>query len=411
MQHIPQKIFCVLLLIITIPAKAQSLLPEVSTASNPIWYYIQVQGESERQDRVFTASGTQVLGQSMVMASNQTEIDKQLWRFEKTASGNYAIINKSTNKKLDIRYDSSKSISVGLLSDTPSTEWKLPKNSSYYNIQATKSPSGGATANVYAHQANNWDNRNYVIMFESTSYTSTANSLFHFVVYVDFTIEISTDAKPVWYVISSAKSGYENKYITEVESANNPNVNFALVDLDASNAAQQWKVVKKSSVVGDTRLQFVNKATGNIIHTYSVVDNAFHYVQSTTDLNASNGWTTHYIGTGQFEICGQETDGVTRYLNAAASTQTDPDLFLEEQSKNTAFAWAFKKADDAYSSLALAAPDAVRIYSRNHQIVVDGAVDYTVRNLQGLQFNRTSVLPLGIYLVTVNAATTKVVIK
>lgn len=37
-------------------------LPEVSTADNPKWYYIQVLGSDTRVGRVFTAEGSKVYG-------------------------------------------------------------------------------------------------------------------------------------------------------------------------------------------------------------------------------------------------------------------------------------------------------------------------------------------------------------
>jgi hypothetical protein len=166
--------------------KTTAQLPEISTASDPIWYYLQVMGtDSERMNRVFTAeNGSDVYGKPMADAPDDSpEMDKQLWRFEQNGS-NYDIINKATGKKLNIAYQSALSLRTGALSDNPVTSWELVPYNGKYLIKAADATSsiGGDATEIYAHQANNYNNvRNYRIMFVNTSWYHEANSLYQFV--------------------------------------------------------------------------------------------------------------------------------------------------------------------------------------------------------------------------------------
>jgi hypothetical protein len=407
-----KKLFAHLLLLFLICSTITNAgLPVASTAADPVWYYIQVLGDKsdDRFNRVFTAEGTQVFGRAITVAASPAELNKQLWRFEQNGDS-YIVFNKSNGKKLDIGYNSSKGISVAVLSDNPITGWQWLKSGDYYNIKATAAPSGGNASNIYAHQANNWDNRNYAIMFENSSYNGSANSRFQFVLYEDFTIEISTDDNPVWYFITSAKPEYPNKGITDVVDAALPDIQFSLETIAANRDEQLWKVVKKSASPDDDRYHFINKATGNLIQPRSVYNNYYRFTQHTNQPEQSNGWLTKYLGGGQFEIYGTEDDGIVRYLNASSKNQPHPDLLIDENTKSTAFAWILKKAGD-FSAIDRLAQKEPRIYVKEKQVVVEGNNDYIIRNLQGIQVPGNTVLPDGIYLVTLHGKTVKLVVK
>ncbi|MDR1554128.1 MAG: hypothetical protein LBS69_11840, partial [Prevotellaceae bacterium] len=59
---------------------------------------------------------------------------------------NYIIFNKATGKKLYIIYNSSKSISVGVLSDNPATQCQWLKSGDWYNIFIIKLKSDKVTS-------------------------------------------------------------------------------------------------------------------------------------------------------------------------------------------------------------------------------------------------------------------------
>jgi hypothetical protein len=389
-------------------AEAAGQLPQVSTASQPEWYYIQVQGGNDRANLVFTAEGTSVFGRTMIVEAVSPDVDKQLWRFEQSGS-NYLIFNKAGEKKMGITYNASKAISVGNLSDNPTTQWQFVKNGDYYNIKATVTPSGGGASKVYAHQANNYDSRNFVIMFEDSGYSSSADSKFRFVPYKDYSITLSTDEKPVWYFITSAKPEHLNKGITDIVDQAHPHIKFAIETIDVNNDRQQWKVVKKSNTVTNERVQFINRATGHIIQTASVPSNSFNYIQYTDLADGSNGWNTNHTGGGQFEIYATENDGIVRYLNLASQSQQQPDL-LGEDTRDTGFAWLFTIVGDN-TGLKAPTPDRPYIYVKDKRIVVTGSDDYVIRNTQGISVAQSVDLSAGVYLVTVREKTYKIIVK
>jgi hypothetical protein len=115
-------------------------------------------------------------------ASSTPELDKQLWRFEQNSS-RYAAINKSAGTGLSLGYDSGKSLRVMLHNSSPNTTWDLIPYNGLYLIKASSNVaavSGDATE-LYAHQADNYTNRNYVIMFVNTQWYHADDSQFEFV--------------------------------------------------------------------------------------------------------------------------------------------------------------------------------------------------------------------------------------
>lgn len=394
-------------------SKSFSQLPTASTAENPLWYYIQVEGESDRKDLVFTAENNKVYGRKKINSvAGETKADAQLWRFE-IKNNKYTIINKASGEKIDAGYDSGKKISNMILSTASgSAEWEFVKNGTLFNIKSSKVPSGGSSNNVYAHQGNNWDNRNFVIMLESSSYNNTGNSKFQFIESEMVDIEYSSDNNEIWYYINSAKPEYEGKGITDVTGNGLPYINFSLETIEKENEYQQWKVVKKSSSPDEQYVHLVNKATGQAIQAKSTPNGFYKYTQAATELSTDKGWTFKYLGRKQFEISGTEEDGVVRYLNASTSEKTQPDFYEEEFSLNSSFAWLFTKVEDYWSAIpGISGEDDIRIYSQNRRIVVLGSDEYSVYTTQGIKVKKEQQLPVGIYLVTVNGKTTKLIVR
>ncbi|MDH8702689.1 hypothetical protein M2138_002057 [Dysgonomonadaceae bacterium PH5-43] len=385
-------------------------LPEISTADNPIWYYIQVIGESDRAELVFTAESGKVCGRSMIVSTDESKIKTQLWRFEKE-NNNYVIINMSTGTKVSLDYNTSKSIRYAALSETPTTTWDFPSNGKGYNIKAVTNISTGSTSNIYAHQANDWDGRGYVIMFESSTYQSNNNSRFNFIKYEKLDIEYSTDDNEVWYFIKSAYPEYADKCITDVVDASLANIKFSLTDKENENYNQQWKLVKKSSSSSEKRVHIINRATQNIIQTKSKEEGFYKYTQSTTNKAENNGWVMTYLGEKQFEISGTETDNVTRRLSASNAENKQPEFYDEASVLNTSFAWFIEAVDKGNSIISPDLDENIKVYSQNGYIIVVGTEDYSIYTIQGNELQKNKQLPFGIYLVKIGKGTIKILIK
>lgn len=166
-------------------------LPEVSTAENPKWYYIQVLGSDTRVGRVFTAEGSKVYGREISASIDPDVTSKQLWRFEKNANGSYVVVNKSTGLQLDLNYDASQETGHAALAKTASVTFKLNKIGDYYQFESSKSAPSTPAAELYLHQGN--AGYDFLIITVDTTWGSGDNSKFSFKPFVDYSIEYSDD--------------------------------------------------------------------------------------------------------------------------------------------------------------------------------------------------------------------------
>ncbi|MDL2323502.1 hypothetical protein LJC52_05915, partial [Bacteroidales bacterium OttesenSCG-928-A17] len=388
-------------------------LPEVSTEDKPIWYQIQVLGsDTGRSGRMFTVQNGEVYGQPAVSSIEPEEIDPQLWRFELDGT-EYVIINKATNQKLGVVYSTAKG-GIGILnvSNNPTGKWKLNRMSEqYYQMESTVAAAGGGSSDVFAHQSNSANGvRNYVIMLVATNWGTSADSYFNFVRYEDPSVKISDDTNTTWYYITNTMEGYTNKCMTDV-TALSENVKFSVEDIDKTSEYQQWKVLRNSADPLDKKVQFVNKATNNIIQTNSVPYGLFTYIQYTTTFSESNGWNLNYIGDKQYEISGEETDGVVRYLFAADESFTFPEVYVEG-ALNSAFSWEFVMVEGPGVGIdPIITEDNIKVYVEDKKIVVKGTDDYRVWNIQGIQLVKDIRLSNGVYIVRLPNRSVKVLVK
>ena len=385
-------------------------LPEVSTASDPKWYQIKVVGSTvDRRDRVFTNESNLIFGRPITSSASMTEINRQIWRFEKSNDGNYEIINKTGNRKLDISYAPTLNLVrliLVLSTRVPSTTWQITEKNDCFQIKAT-TPISDNPNGIYAFQTNNTNDRDYLIMLETSSLMNNANTYFNFVEWEDPEIKLSNDDSQTWYTIRSNKPGYEGKCVTDIVSSALPNICFGIDDYVEGDYSQQWKVVSKSTDI----VNLVNKATGNVIQTSYFFDEGYCHTQSTQNVEESNGWKIEYLGGAEYQIYGKNMDGVNRYLNATHKDET-PESYLSP--KGTGFSWTLKKEDTTTGIDYIAKPgdwDNLFIYSENGRIFVEGVNDFTVRTLTGILVDKNSTLPFGVYLVTVNGKTKAIVNK
>lgn len=386
-----------------LPLRAQ--LPEEGTAENPKWYYIQVRGEGERADRVFTAveGTTTVYGRPVIVSSDMDEVATQLWRFEQDGS-TYNIVNMATGKSLDVAYDAEIEISKAILSETSSVSFKLNPLGDWYQIESTAPPAGGIANEVYFHQANTGGNRNYAIMMVNTTWSNGVNSSFKFVPFEDFRIEYSTDDLATFYQLVSAKSEYAGLCMTEETEGE-----YALIMKEAQTAdfSQQWMVKKKSA--DGTLVELVNRATGHTLQNTSNRAGVFNLPVLGSAVDAGNGWSLSYLGNAQYTLSGEEEDGIVRYLNASSSEADAPEKFDEEATKDSGFGWKFRKVDVS-TGIQEATSDVPAVRVENGRIWVDGTSDYRVYTLDGKAVSNQSRLMPGIYIVNVGGTATKVIV-
>ncbi|MDR0428318.1 MAG: hypothetical protein LBH12_06905 [Dysgonamonadaceae bacterium] len=389
--------------------------PSYSTAENPVWYYIQVQGEGVSEDLVFTLDDNgRVYGREKAETLDRSTINQQLWRIEKSGSQMY-VFNKATNKQLDVVYDTQLRIRVvSTVTGEPSTKWRLAKSGDYYTLQIVTEPTEGVSGAKFAYQSTATA-RNFVIMFEMEAKKNDANALFRFLEYKEENTPVASEgANETWFFIKTAKDGVLERGVTAYSNPTDPEITFGLDSIVKTNENQYWKFVKKADSAVE-KYHLINKATGKIIGT-DVILNRLFYVQPAGQLDDSNGWQTILINGDQFELKGVADNGIIRYMNAASASEGSSDIYNPKKSLNTGFAWTFINVNDYELPItSINNPNDnntdVRVYSENNRIIVKGSDDYIVRNISGVQLAKNSYLQTGIYFVTVNGKTVKVLVR
>lgn len=384
-------------------------LPEVSTADNPKWYYIQVLGSDTRVGRVFTAEGSKVYGREISASIDPDVTSKQLWRFEKNANGSYVIVNKSTGLQLDLDYDASQETGHAALAKTASVTFKLNKIGDYYQFESSKSAPSTPAAELYLHQGN--AGYDFLIITVDTTWGSGDNSKFSFKPFIDYSIEYSDDKTETYYQLTNASKDFNGQVIKEQtsnEDSDDATASVVLEAADESDASTQWRAVETKEGV-----QFVNRATQHQLQTLPEVFGAFNILRTGTIVAKGNAWTAIYLGNGQYCFSATATDdNVTRYLGANTDNTAPEKAPKDEDLVGSAFAWTLKKVE----TIATGVDDATSqekpaVNVKNGVIRVSGKAPYTIHTLSGKQAKAGEKLMPGVYLVTIGGTTTKVLVK
>jgi WD40 repeat protein len=212
----------------------------------------------------------------------------------------------------------------------------------------------------------------------------------------------SADGATVWMNIRNPKT---NKYLTD-EVSSVPDMNFIL-ESQSNSQAQQWKIIAKEN----GNVEFVNRATGNLISTVTNLDK-YYYVDYTVDPAGNTGWKYALASDGdvQYEVYTTD-DGVISYWNATTNGQA-PDVYSTGNTANSTYAWIFSWVDETRTGIhPPLVSDNIRVYSENKRIYVEGCDEYRVITVSGMPVRKNIELPIGIYLVTVKGKTTKILVK
>ena len=384
-------------------------LPKPSTESDPVWYYMQVTGSGTTADRVATVVGENVEGLPMTI-DNVEAMNRQLWRFElssmETENGvinGYIIISK-TGKKLAVTYDPAKKLRTVTAGDDLSMLWRFVSSGTGYNIRIAFEPSEGTAGeiNLYQTTASN----NFALILTGSTNSSTEDARFKFV--LNGNPVISSENDIVWMHIKNSKTG---KFLTDVTPSALDGVFFSLDSQknDGNDISQQWKMIAKAN----GRLDFVNRATGNVIHTNTVFDRSYYYLQYSDDPNVSDGWALTSLGLGQFSIYTTSAEGVVKYWHATTPDQPAAE-YIEANARNSTYSWAFTWVNNS-GQTSIKCPslweEDIHVYSSGQRIYVIGCDDYKITTLFGTVVAHNENLPTGIYLVTVKGKTTKLLVK
>lgn len=383
--------------------KIAAQLPAQSTEDNPVWYYIKVVGSDDTLERVLTVTNDKVEG--LPVSYDLNIMNRQLWRFEIGEMGTergYIITNRATKKKLSVTYNETKGLRMAIVSDNPSTVWRfLAASAGIYNIWMSIEPSEGVAGDINLFQTTVTED--YALSFTGSSNRTNPNARFSFA--LNDNPIASSDEDIVWMHIQNTQT---EKYLTDESLGSEAYFSMETLIDEGIETSQQWKLVYKAN----SRINFINRATGNIIHTKTYFDR-YYYLLNTNDPTESEGWDLEPLGNGQFAIFTTTPEGIVNYWYATVPDEpTTP--YTNGYVLNSPYAWTFSVADEE-SSVSIEKPsiqeDTIRIYAYNKRIYVEGYNDYRIISIYGTPVPRNENLPTGIYLVTVKGRTTKVFVK
>jgi hypothetical protein len=377
---------------------------EVSTAANPQWFFIRVNGAGATAGRVVAENNGAVSGEA-IQTAGLTAMAKQLWRIEQgTASNTYHIINKYSGKKLDIVYDANKAQRIAVATETPSTEWRIIGSSGNYFLRVTTQPAGGTSGAVNLMQTGS--ENDYSLRF-ITSTSGEANAQFRFLAFRSYPIA-STPDEIAWLRIQNVKTSLSGKCLTET-AANSSNAPFLMANQAEGDFSQQWKIVLKAEPFETGRVDFINRATGRTIATHPVYD-AHYYLQATGEGNESEGWRLQALDNSNYAITSGPLEAEW-FWNASTDNEL-PVNYSPSLEKEQGFRWSFSLVEAVGTGIRQPETQSgVHIYVRDKTIQVESDSPYIVTNLSGLRMKNNHPLPTGVYLVTVKGKTTKVPVR
>jgi hypothetical protein len=380
-------------------AQAQGF--EVSTADNPLWFFIQVKGANTTSGLVVTENNNALVGETL-RSSGLTGIAKQLWRIgQGSASNTYYLINKYSGKKLDIAYNEEKKERIAILTETPSTEWRLLKSGNFYLIRAATQPSGGTADAVYLTQTDASKAFSYIF---STS-GSNENTQFGFIAFDSYPV-ISTENETAWLQIQNARTSLSGKCLTDAGDAETKGP-FLMSPINNNDLAQQWKIIAKKAPFEAGKVDFVNRKTGRAIGTTPVYS-IYYLLPATGDFGESEGWRIQALSNARYEIASGSATAPW-FWNAG---NEPPQTYVGVPDSEQGFTWTFSFVDETITGFQQTEIlSGIRVYVRDKLICVEGADQYTITNIFGSRVENNRLLPAGVYLVNVKGKTTKVLVK
>ncbi|MDH8701189.1 hypothetical protein M2138_000528 [Dysgonomonadaceae bacterium PH5-43] len=163
---------------------ANPALPKLSKDNEGPWYFIQVLGGDVRVGLTMTADEDatdpeNVINRVFGKALPTGDVEKQLWRAEMDADGNYAFVNKYYDQYLSAWKWVAKNKDVAALADTPNTGWILSEPATPNGRAIFQAATPLTASSPYFHQGNSgWG---YSVIFETATWGKGVNSQFEFI--------------------------------------------------------------------------------------------------------------------------------------------------------------------------------------------------------------------------------------
>lgn len=205
-----------------------------------------------------------------------------------------------------------------------------------------------------------------------------------------------------WYNIVSESADAKGLVMSD-NSGQTSSLPIALLTDDGSTA-MQWKLVEDDS---NGLIRFVNRKTGSIIQPVSVAEQLYNVTQLSSSVLTGKGFTLEELGNGQYALPGEEADGTTRYL-ISAKEGTAP-ATATSATAGSAFAWSFRLVETVGINTVEKAQPSISVV--DGRITVTPAVPFRITTVDGVTMKGNGRLPVGVYLVTVEGETVKIIVN
>lgn len=381
-------------------------LPEASKDGKVKWYFLQTVSTADgRTDRVFTVEGDWLFGRYMADYSDYETMAKQLWCFETQDGEWYTITNRYDGRKLDIMNNPNLHNweSCGV-TDNPRAMFKFRDVNGELGLESSVGAPSDPNKNYRFPTMANPNEGNHVIWVVSEWASNAPECSFRLIEYNDTYADVE-EGKVGWFNIKSAKEGNDGEVIVDNTSVVDAKYKFTVEKKETTDYNAQWRL--DESKPGKTVL--INRATGNSISTNLTADGRYNFPEADGKDTEATAWNILPVSETQYIISSKGNDGRTRMLNAQTLGE-DPFEVTDENPAGTSVAWTFEKADTSVGidEATATQPESVKV--ENGRVTAPAGAKITVTTPEGIAIPATSHLTPGIYIITVDGKTSKILV-
>lgn len=381
------------------PSRALDL-PEAGKDGKIKWYFLQTLATGERSGRVFTVQGDFVFDYPQADYSDYETLARQLWCFETEDGEWYTITNRYDGRKLGV--------GMGIhgealaMYDEPQAKFRLRDVSGNPSLESDMPAPGGGSIYLYPQATNSTYNFVVWLVRESNSYA--AESQLSLIEYND-TFAPQDSETVTWYNITTAEAGAGGELIADNTSAVDANYKFTVEKKESSDQSAQWRFVATQP----GKISIVNRATGNSISTTLSAEGRYNIPAADGKTVVPTTWNILPVSEQEYVIASIGTDNVQRMLNAQTLGE-EPAELADGSFAGTSVAWTFTLADTQVGIGQAAVSQSGKLTVENGRITAPDGAKVTVATPDGIVLPASSRLAPGIYLVTVNGKTTKILV-
>ena len=378
-------------------------VPEKSSGGKIKWYFIKSVDYGEAC--YLTADGDWMHGQAKASYNDPEALAKQLWCFTTDDDSLYTITCKYDGRVLNLAYNSTYEESSHLTTgEGIKYIFRTEEGRAGFGLTTDRPcPVGNAIMRYPAFSPHA-----YHAFWLVRQSNSTKDDAWFIPELYDEGFEVQNDQEVTYYNVQSCCSSLQGDYVlVDNTSSVDSKYNFILGQSDDSNLASQWRLVRQS----DMTVAIINRATGNCISTNLQPVGEFNIPDADGKELAQSGYNISKISDdNQFILSSVGEDGFTRYLNAAVLAEEPAKIDFDNLTYSE-FAWTFAKKGTEVGINEAASPAEASVTVDGGMIRVSEGADYNIYTVDGVEMPKNVQLAKGVYLVSVQGKTVKVIIR